>query len=461
MPNYNNQLDHYFSASLITWLENILISRFNIDLSLRKHTSYDKHELHMTLPGSKATIRFSNLEKDFHTPGSALLCKNWNIEGYGIAPLISTMLPGPSTRLNDRPLFTQYENEIVIHYDILGMVFWVLSRLEEVEPTQLDSHGRFPSHLSHASKYGYLHRPIVDEWLHILAHIMKLTWPTIEIRKACFQVVPSHDVDVAARYSLVGIGGLIRRMMGDLLILRRLDWFTIAPLLWLTSNRSIHRSDPANTYSWLMDVAEANNTKTTFFFLCGKTDPNKDATYSLNDPAIQSLIRLIHQRGHSIGLHSSYRTSTNATAMKQEVQNLQDLFARGNISQAHLGNRMHYLKWKHPETLNNIESCGLDYDSSLGYPDVPGFRCGTCHEYQAFDPINLKPINVTIQPLIAMECSVFKESTTSKHELSLAVDSLMQLKDTCIRAQGNFTLLWHNTTFWRPEHFEAYKTLLS
>jgi len=30
---------------------------------------------------------------------------------------------------------------------------------------------------------------------------------------------------------------------------------------------------------------------------------------------------------------------------------------------------------------------GMDYDSTLSYADRPGFRCGTCSEYPAFDPV--------------------------------------------------------------------------
>ncbi len=48
----------------------------------------------------------------------------------------------------------------------------------------------------------------------------------------------------------------------------------------------------------------------------------------------------------------------------------------------------------------------MSYDSTLGYADHAGFRCGTCFEYPAFDPVADKQLNLRIRPLIAMECSV-------------------------------------------------------
>ena len=38
---------------------------------------------------------------------------------------------------------------------------------------------------------------------------------------------------------------------------------------------------------------------------------------------------------------------------------------------------MHYLRWKWPTTAYGWQLAGCNYDSSLCYPDRPGFRTGT------------------------------------------------------------------------------------
>ena len=53
----------------------------------------------------------------------------------------------------------------VVHYDIIGLTYWMLARVEEIGRTDLDNHQRFPATSSHAYKYGYIDRPVVDEWL--------------------------------------------------------------------------------------------------------------------------------------------------------------------------------------------------------------------------------------------------------------------------------------------------------
>lgn len=56
---------------------------------------------------------------------------------------------------------------------------------------------------------------------------------------------------------------------------------------------------------------------------------------------------------------------------------------------------MHYLRWGHPTTLQAWNDAGMDYDSTLGYADSPGFRCGTCFEYPAFNPITQQQLAIS------------------------------------------------------------------
>lgn len=105
---------------------------------------------------------------------------------------------------------------------------------------------------------------------------------------------------------------------------------------------------------------------------------------------------------------------------------------------------MHYLRWEQPTTLRAWAEAGMDYDSSLGYADRPGFRCGTCFEYPAFDPVLDKALNLRVRPLIAMECTLLDKSYLGLNE-SLGQEKLYQLKKACAAVGGCFTLLWHNS----------------
>ena len=102
----------------------------------------------------------------------------------------------------------------VIHYDILGLTYWMLNRLEEFDCSSLDSHGRFPATSSHAYKYGYLERPIIDEWMHILGQVIQRQWPKINLKVHNFCLQVSHDVDRPFRYLFLPCMDLMKQRSG-------------------------------------------------------------------------------------------------------------------------------------------------------------------------------------------------------------------------------------------------------
>jgi hypothetical protein len=346
-----------------------------------------------------------------------------------------------------------------IHYDVFGLTYWMLTRQEEVGRTDLDLHGRFPATSSHAYKYGYLERPIVDEWLFILAQVIKRTWPKILLNEHKFNLKVSHDVDVPSRFAFKSWLMLARALVGDVVKRRNLKNLIQAPMLRIRSRHHLHFSDPENSFEWIMDVSERYGLCSAFYFICGRTNPKRDADYEPDHPAILDLIRRISLRGHEIGLHPSYESYRDPAQMRFEADRLKKIAEKEHISQEQWGGRMHYLRWEHPTTLKAICYAGLSYDCSLGYADQPGFRCGTCFEYDAFDPLTLEVLPLRIRPLIAMDTTLL-----SKDYLGLdaynAYQKLFQLMNKCIIAKGTFSLLWHNCQFINKDDRLIYEKLL-
>jgi hypothetical protein len=122
---------------------------------------------------------------------------------------------------------------------------------------------------------------------------------------------------------------------------------------------------------------------------------------------------------------------------------------------------MHYLRWSHPATLRLWAEAGFQYESTLGYADQPGFRCGTCHEYPAFDPVRQAPANVRVRPLVAMECSVIAPRYLGLGTGEQARARFVTLKEACRRVRGNFTILWHNSEFDVPAKRSLYRDVLA
>lgn len=441
----------------LEWIEVIVSERLGhrVRLSL-----VSEKTLKLEIDGVEGRIEFPLDPLTFNRTDSDLSCTTWSAEeeGWTAAYLPTLVVPGVDKIMS--PLIEKTPEGFRIHYDLLGYVYWMLSRCEEVGRQDLDVHGRFSARSSHAFKCGYLERPLVDEWLAILSQVVRRNWPNLRLKKNIFSMKVSHDVDEPSRYAFRSPLGLVRAVAGDLL--KRTDVVSVvrAPLVKLTSGQSLSKLDPSNTFSWLMDQSERHGLTSAFYFICGRTDSLKDADYEIEHPAIRHLLRTIHSRGHEIGLHPSYNTYLNATALADETQRLRDVCAEEGIVQNVWGGRMHYLRWSQPTTLAAWDRAGMTYDSTLGYADLPGFRCGTCYEYQGYDLTHQRILNVRVRPLIVMDVTITGRAYLGLGTGPEGLEVVELLKSSCRSVGGVFTLLWHNSNLTTPKERDFYSNLL-
>jgi hypothetical protein len=214
------------------------------------------------------------------------------------------------------------------------------------------------------------------------------------------------------------------------------------------------------TFDDLMAKSEALGIRSSFYFIAGRTAGDFDGSYEIGDRAVRDLIGKIYARGHEIGLHPSYGTYRSSEALTAEFRRLRGLADELRVTQAEWGGRQHYLRWEAPITWRLWADAGIDYDSSVGYADIPGFRCGTSREFSVFDVRERRRLALRERPLVAMDVSF-----TSREYLALDVEKsaerLMQLIDQCRMYDGDFTLLWHNDRLVYPEDRRLYDLCLA
>lgn len=430
-----------FTEQSTKWLQLLLRERYGGDLTL----SEKEDTLVLRCPQFSGSVTFDRLDPRFQTPTSNLPCTMWDAHAEGWVSPLKKPLPVPGVLDITGPLIERVEDNHLVHYDILGFSYWMLTRLEEIDRSDLDHHCRFPATSSHAYRNGYLERPVVDEWLDLLAQVMQRQWPNMVLKQNRFRTLVSHDVDHPSRYGFRTVTQLFRAMGGDIVRRRDFKGFFLAPWIHRSTKTRLHPADPWNTFEWIMDISEKHGIRSAFYFICGRTNPAYDAFYEPDDPAIVELMLRIHNRGHEIGLHPSYDAYLNADTLSSEASRLRTICEANGIVQSDWGGRMHYLRWKQPTTMLAWESAGMSYDSSLGYADRSGFRCGTCFEYQAFDPIDDRVLDLRIRPLLVMEGTVIAPDTMNRDSREIAYRKIMELKNSCRSVKGNFTLLWHNS----------------
>ncbi len=414
----------------------------------------------MSIPGSDRRIRIRSDFSRFLGDARSLPCGRWTTGPEPWLTRIARSLPTPGVAEPPPRLVERDALGYTVHYDVLALAWWMLSRYEEIGSGRLDEHQRFPAEASHAFRHGYLERPIVDEWFEVLAAAMQATWPHLALREHRYGLVLSHDVDTPARYGLTNVFRLGLTMLVDLLRDRHRDRraLLMAPWIWANTRRRLDPRDPFNTFDWIMDRSEAAGLRNAFYFICGHTDARRDGYYSPEDPAILDLMRRIHMRGHEVGLHPSFNTFRDPAALLAEARTLRQACKRAGVSLSGMGTRMHYLRWDTPLTLQGLEAAGITYDTTLGYAKHPGFRCGTCHEYQAFDPVRGAAMKLRLRPLVVMESTVMR--ALSRETLPHVAARLEKLMQACHRVQGQFTLLWHNTMLEHPLQRELYCQVL-
>jgi len=349
-------------------------------------------------------------------------------------------------------------NHVYLPLDIIGSAFFMLSRYEERGSDERDEHGRFPDAASLACRANFAHRPIVDEYVEILWSAIAHLWPDLRrrVRRSCPRI--SCDVDLPFDPAAASLLRLGKRLLGSTWRLRSLR---AAPTLvhnFLRQSRGDDSQDPYRTaIDWMMALNRDAGNRMAFNIIPLNTDRRFDRSAGLDEPRMRSLIRSIHRAGHEIGIHPGYNTYRHPNEFARSVATLRSAMLEEEIVQPELGGRQHYLRWQTPTTAQLWEENGLDYDSSLSFSERPGFRCGTSHEYRMYDLALRRPLRLRQRPLITMEIIRYqgKEYQLPSHQIAC------QLKTSCARYNGNFSMLWHNSYFELPESAELYRAIIS
>ena len=196
--------------------------------------------------------------------------------------------------------------------------------------------------------------------------------------------------------------------------------------------------------------------KSTFFF---KTTPSGffDSGYDIRHNALKPIFTRIQDMGFSIGLHPGFRTVQNDNKILREKNALEAAIGH-HVSEC----RQHYLRFQVPQTWRKQINAGLIVDNSLAFAEHVGFRCGTCHPYHPFDVMAQTQLEILERPLIVMD-------STLKDYMQLSVDHaeklIGDLAYRCLKIEGDFTLLWHNTSFfnqweeWGTRYISILQTL--
>lgn len=431
----------WHTKQAISWLNIFISERLSSDLELE----YLNSELRLINRNTPLSyIVFSSINSMYAMPGEKLPCAFWVPSIEGFEPVIKDSLPLPGYIHPPAKMMKQASGIAYFNFDLFGFIYWMLNRIEEIGVTSEDIHSRFLGKDAHAYKFGYLDRPIVDEWIIIFCQVLKRVWPSLHLKEFNFSIEVSHDVDVPSLYAFKSIK---KKARGAIVRLLKYGDFKGGVLGFFSSiffKGEISNLDPFNTFNWIFEQSKIHNLVNTFYFISGRTNKEKDADYEVDDNAIINLIKMIKANGHNVGLHPSYDTYKSDELLSLEHHRLLNILESEFQSDVSIGARMHYLRWEHPTTLQILNDIGLEYDSTMTFADFPGFRCGTCYDFLGFNPLLDRLLLIRVKPLIVMEGTIIDKRYMGLGYGRESINKFLELKSNCKKVNGKFSILWHN-----------------
>ena len=320
--------------------------------------------------------------------------------------------------------------------DLFASSFFMLTRWEEYVNKNRDTHGRFLATESLAYKDGFLDRPIVNENVEKLKQKLFELDKSLKFKTKTSQLFLTHDVDELYMWKSwkhvfrVALGDVVKRKSLSLAFSRVSEYFGV---------QQGKINDPFDTFDWLMDKSESVGIKSRFYFMSGGVT-EYDNRYKIDEPKALELIEKIKKRGHVIGLHPSYNAYVDVEQFKKEKELLEKV-----VGEPIEEGREHYLRFEVPTTWQVWEENGMKVDSTCGYADKEGFRCGTGDEFSVFNILTREKLGLKERPLVFMDDNRL-EGERVFDEKNL-IQNIMVLKKNSIKNKSSYTFLFHQNIF--------------
>ncbi|MBX7124464.1 MAG: hypothetical protein K1X47_02120 [Cyclobacteriaceae bacterium] len=339
--------------------------------------------------------------------------------------------------------------------DLLGSIFFMLTRYEEVADFSPDPLGRYDFRKSILMNGDLLRRPLVNEYLEVLKKAILEILPGVKFRSRAYQLLLSHDVDVPLTLHL-GTKSNLRKLGGDLIERRSIGLFirrALSILHYLFTGS--HRYDPNFNFRWIVETLKEHNVTSTFNFIPISGPHEVDSHYEIDKEPIPSLLKYLHSNGFEIGFHPGLPAFNDEKRTSQELARLNSVLHQLELPAVVRG-RHHYLRWINPESWKIWNNLHLTADGSVGFSGINGFRCGTCFEFPVFDLKDRSMLRLIEEPLVVMDVN-----TQTGSNLNALNRDVLYFSEVCRYFGGSFSLLYHNNLLISNHQKANFKRLLT
>ena len=305
-------------------------------------------------------------------------------------------------RIDDENYFKKnVGDKLIVNIDIIQTSFFFLTCYEEYIIDEYDIYGRFNIKKSTLYKYNLINRPVVNESIQWFVDTLNSKY-NFNIKKKNlwgeknFQVLLSHDVDVVSKY--LTFMREVRLQLSILLIdrkpievLKRIKGYIATKLCKI-------EKDPCDTFNMILDMEKDRGYNSSFYFM---TDGKG---YSPTNKKVKEILKQISHANNEIGFHPGLGTAEDESLFNKEFI----IFKKEFNGADKVGVRQHYLSFNAQKTWSIQEKHGINYDTTLCFPEQAGFKGGYCLPYKPYDLKNNRIIDIWEIPLIVMDGSLMQ-----------------------------------------------------
>ncbi len=325
-------------------------------------------------------------------------------------------------------------------YDAMGLIFLMLSRLEERDSPDRDRYGRFPIQSAMAFRLGCYADPLVDRAARDLA--VALTGQSRPANRTSYDFYLTHDVDSLRGYHRPL--ELLRWAIGD--VFKRHH----PQQAWRRLYAGYLSGEPWRSFRDLMNAAERVGRPGRFYFM-GPSAISMDSPYALTmRKLLKKICDEVVARGHVVGFHPGFATASDAAVWRRQRDGLEEVIGRPVRE-----GRQHVLQYDAAVTPDIWDQAGMELDCTLAFPEASGFRSGTCRPYQAYSLRHRRALSLIQIPTAIMDFS-FWGGKYRHVPLEDALNECATAVDVCKRYGGTLVVLYHTgqtdpvvTTFYR------------
>lgn len=322
------------------------------------------------------------------------------------------------------------ENRLLkFNFDLFSFLAATLFRAEEYQSKMFENSRDAQSLGMIVNRFDIYDQPIVDQWIRfIFQHLLGPIPSRFEIQGN--PIWMTHDVDHLLRWHWKRV--LLFSFQFPLKVFTRQGRIEFKSML-----KSVFKGkDPLDQIQTVIDCDQA---RPSTFFVLGWHRDHQIRRYNILRPRFKKILSVIPKSGREIGLHSS----------PLHIQSLQGLRSEMNRVKKSLNcpirmNRSHFLKYDIRQTPKILSQIGIELDSTLGFNDHPGFRCGSAMPFKWFDLNTNQEIEIIIAPLIfadhQMQNELFAQSDTF-------INTMIHYIRQCQKVGAPCTILMHDLYF--------------